>query len=86
MLQKAQIAGNSTLRRRLETPLRLLTSFEHRTFGGHLLGEKAAALHAEPPRPKESPAPQYFRRHYYDIPMLLDTEDGKGGRHRLRTS
>jgi hypothetical protein len=39
--------------------------------------EKATALHAETHRPKESPTPQYFSRHYYDIAMLLDTEDGK---------
>jgi hypothetical protein len=39
--------------------------------------EKATALHAEAHRPKDSPAPQYFSRHYYDIAMLLDTEDGK---------
>ncbi|WP_456640533.1 nucleotidyl transferase AbiEii/AbiGii toxin family protein [Bradyrhizobium sp. USDA 10063] len=28
-------------------------------------------------RPKESPTPQYFSRHYYDIAMLLDTAEGK---------
>lgn len=39
--------------------------------------EKATALHAEAHRPKGSPTPQYFSRHYYDIAMLLDTEDGK---------
>jgi Nucleotidyl transferase AbiEii toxin, Type IV TA system len=39
--------------------------------------EKATALHAEAHRPKESPMPQSFARHYYDIAMLLDTEDGK---------
>ncbi|MCA6108037.1 nucleotidyl transferase AbiEii/AbiGii toxin family protein [Bradyrhizobium cenepequi] len=39
--------------------------------------EKATALHAEAHRPKESPTPQYFSRHYYDIAMLLDTDDGK---------
>lgn len=39
--------------------------------------EKATALHAEAHRPKDSPTPQYFSRHYYDIAMLLDTEDGK---------
>jgi hypothetical protein len=39
--------------------------------------EKATALHAEAHRPKDSPTPQYFSRHYYDIAMLIDTEDGK---------
>jgi hypothetical protein len=39
--------------------------------------EKATALHAETHRPKDSPTPQYFSRHYYDIAMLLDTDDGK---------
>jgi hypothetical protein len=39
--------------------------------------EKATALHAEAHRPTESPTPQYFSRHYYDIAMLLDTDDGK---------
>ncbi len=41
--------------------------------------EKATALHAEAHRPKDSPTPQYFSRHYYDIAMLLDSEDGKAG-------
>jgi hypothetical protein len=39
--------------------------------------EKATALHAEAHRPSESPTPQYFSRHYYDLAMLLDTEEGK---------
>lgn len=39
--------------------------------------EKATALHAEAHRPAESPTPQYFSRHYYDIAMLMGTEDGK---------
>jgi len=39
--------------------------------------EKATALHAEMHRPKDSPTPRYFSRHYYDIAMLLDSEDGK---------
>ena len=39
--------------------------------------EKATALHAEAHRPAEAPTPQYFSRHYYDIAMLLDTEEGK---------
>jgi predicted nucleotidyltransferase component of viral defense system len=39
--------------------------------------EKVTALHAEAHRPRESQTPQYFARHYYDIAMLLDTEDGK---------
>lgn len=44
----------------------------HRTFW-----EKATALHAEAHRPTDSPTPQYFSRHYYDLAMLLDTDDGK---------
>jgi len=39
--------------------------------------EKATALHAEAHRPVESPTPQYFSRHYYDLAMLLDTDQGK---------
>ncbi|MGH0223142.1 nucleotidyl transferase AbiEii/AbiGii toxin family protein [Sinorhizobium meliloti] len=39
--------------------------------------EKATALHAEAHRPTESPTPQYFSRHYYDLATLLDTVDGK---------
>lgn len=39
--------------------------------------EKATALHAEAHRPAPSPTPQYFSRHYYDIAMLLGTEDAK---------
>ena len=39
--------------------------------------EKATALHAEAHRPEESPTPQYFSRHYYDLAMLLDTDEGK---------
>jgi hypothetical protein len=39
--------------------------------------EKATALHAEAHRPTESPTPQYFSRHYYDLAMLLDTDEGK---------
>ncbi|KQT29075.1 MULTISPECIES: nucleotidyl transferase AbiEii/AbiGii toxin family protein [unclassified Bradyrhizobium] len=39
--------------------------------------EKATALHAEAHRPTDSPTPQYFSRHYYDLAMLLDTDDGK---------
>lgn len=38
--------------------------------------EKATALHAEAHRPAESPTPQYFSRHYYDLAMLLDTAEG----------
>lgn len=38
--------------------------------------EKATALHAEAHRPAESPTPQYFSRHYYDLAMLLDTDEG----------
>ncbi|MBB4188961.1 hypothetical protein GGE07_005640 [Sinorhizobium terangae] len=39
--------------------------------------EKATALHAEAHRPAESPTPQYFSRHYYDLAMLLATDEGK---------
>jgi hypothetical protein len=39
--------------------------------------EKATALHAEAHRPAESPTPQYFSRHYYDLAMLLDTDEGQ---------
>lgn len=38
--------------------------------------EKATALHAEAHRPAESPTPQYFSRHYYDLAMLIDTTEG----------
>jgi hypothetical protein len=39
--------------------------------------EKATALHAEAHRPSETPTPQYFSRHYYDLAMLLGTDEGK---------
>ncbi len=39
--------------------------------------EKATALHAEAHRPAASPSPQYFSRHYYDLAMLLATDEGK---------
>jgi hypothetical protein len=39
--------------------------------------EKATALHAEAHRPAETATPQYFSRHYYDLAMLLDTDEGK---------
>lgn len=39
--------------------------------------EKATALHAEAHRPADSPTPQYFSRHYYDLAMLLDTAEGQ---------
>ena len=39
--------------------------------------EKATALHAEANRPAGSPTPQYFSRHYYDLAMLLDSDEGK---------
>lgn len=39
--------------------------------------EKATALHAEAHRPAESPTPQYFSRHYYDLAMLLAMDDGQ---------
>lgn len=44
---------------------------------GRTFWEKATALHAEAHRPADSPAPQYFSRHYYDLAMLLDSEEGK---------
>jgi hypothetical protein len=37
--------------------------------------EKATALHAEAHRPTASPTPQYFSRHYYDLAMLLYTDE-----------
>ena len=39
--------------------------------------EKATALHAEAHRPAESPTQQYFSRHYHDLAMLLDTDEGQ---------
>lgn len=39
--------------------------------------EKATALHAEAHRPTETATPQYFSRHYYDLAMLLHTDEGK---------
>ncbi|KDR86530.1 hypothetical protein L905_11775 [Agrobacterium sp. TS43] len=39
--------------------------------------EKATALHAEAHRPPDSPTPQYFSRHYYDLAMLLATDEGQ---------
>ena len=39
--------------------------------------EKATALHAEAHRPDDSPTPQYFSRHYYDLSLLIDTEEGR---------
>lgn len=39
--------------------------------------EKATALHAEAHRPAGSATPQYFSRHYYDLAMLLESDDGK---------
>lgn len=39
--------------------------------------EKATALHAEAHRPAQSSTPQYFSRHYYDLAMLIDTDEGK---------
>lgn len=53
-----------------ETAVRVLSA--RRTFW-----EKATALHAEAHRPPELPTPQYFSRHFYDLAMLLDTQDGK---------
>lgn len=53
-----------------DTIVRVLSA--RRTFW-----EKATALHAEAHRPPESPTPQYFSRHFYDLAMLFDTHDGK---------
>jgi len=39
--------------------------------------EKATALHAEANRPAESPTPQYFSRHYYDLAMLFSSDEGR---------
>lgn len=39
--------------------------------------EKATALHAEAHRPAETATPQYFSRHYYDLAMLLATDEGE---------
>jgi Nucleotidyl transferase AbiEii toxin, Type IV TA system len=39
--------------------------------------EKATALHAEHHRDLQSATPQYFSRHYYDLAMLADTDEGK---------
>ncbi|GAJ29329.1 nucleotidyl transferase AbiEii/AbiGii toxin family protein [Acidomonas methanolica] len=39
--------------------------------------EKATALHAEAHRPAESATPHYFSRHYYDLAMLADTDEGR---------
>lgn len=39
--------------------------------------EKATALHAEAHRPAASATPQYFSRHYYDLAMLLDSDEGR---------
>jgi len=44
---------------------------------GRTFWEKATALHAEAHRPADSATPQYFSRHYYDLAMLLDSEEGK---------
>lgn len=56
-----------------ETPDSVVTVLSaRRTFW-----EKATALHAEAHRPAGSPTPQYFSRHYYDVAMLLDAEEGK---------
>ncbi len=39
--------------------------------------EKATALHAEAHRPADSPTPQYFSRHHYDLAMLSETAEGQ---------
>jgi hypothetical protein len=39
--------------------------------------EKATALHAEANRPANSATPQYFSRHYYDLAMLLASDEGR---------
>jgi len=45
--------------------------------------EKATALHAEAHRPAESATPQYFSRHYYDLAMLLDTDEGQASVNKV---
>lgn len=50
----------------------------YRVVGSADFMGKITALHAETHRPEETPTPQYLSRHYYDIAILLDTEDGKG--------
>ena len=44
---------------------------------GRTFWEKVTALHAECHRPADSATPQYVSRHYYDVAMLLDTDEGK---------
>ena len=44
---------------------------------GRTFWEKATALHAEYHRPAATATPPYFSRHYYDVAMLLDTEEGR---------
>jgi Nucleotidyl transferase AbiEii toxin, Type IV TA system len=39
--------------------------------------EKVTILHAEHHRPADLPTPLYLSRHYYDLAMLADREDGK---------
>ncbi|WP_246696336.1 nucleotidyl transferase AbiEii/AbiGii toxin family protein [Mesorhizobium sp. SARCC-RB16n] len=38
--------------------------------------EKATALHTEAHRPAEAATPQYFSRHYYDLAMILASDEG----------
>ncbi|MFB9985859.1 nucleotidyl transferase AbiEii/AbiGii toxin family protein [Mesorhizobium newzealandense] len=45
--------------------------------GWRTFWEKATALHAEAHRPAEWATPQYFSRHYYDLAMMLDSDEGK---------
>lgn len=52
--------------------IRVIALSAQRTFW-----EKATALHAEAHRPIGSPTPQYFSRHYYDLAMMLDSNEGK---------
>ena len=44
---------------------------------GRTFWEKATALHAEHHRAADSPTPPHFSRHYYDVAMLADREDGQ---------
>ncbi|MGN5478706.1 nucleotidyl transferase AbiEii/AbiGii toxin family protein [Cupriavidus basilensis] len=71
-------AGDSPLRGgRLSQLLRGLHLYGDGPFSAATFWEKATALHAEAHRPTESPTPQYLSRHYYDLAMLFDSEEGK---------
>jgi len=52
-------------------------SNKRKEAGRRTFWEKATALHAEAHRPSASAPPAYFSRHYYDLAMLLDPDEGK---------